>query len=488
MMRPVQIQRTQTRWQAPAGIVLLGVCLAAVGAGNADRVPALGPERDASQWPGPQAEISIAVDRFHPQTAIAATMNIDEGQMLVVSTSDAGETWSRTLLPFGTGATLDADPWVTFDSRGRAFLAKIPVIGGNYNLGIDVCRSDDGGQTWSPAKRISQAINQDDKLTIVADDNPESPFRDRVYVAWKRPSRGPYVSRSLDRGETYSAPQAVDSSLVTGHAMAVAADGTLYLAFRDYARHTIRVIRSFDGGASFSPSIGIADVRAGFFVIPPSACLRKALVHASVAVDRSDGPDRGRVYVAWPDYPPGISDASCPYACVGASPCAPRVYVSSSMDRGETWTTPQVVHEEEVFSVVDRYHSWLTVDPSDGVVYVAYKDSRNDPSRAGSDVYLSRSLDGGQSWAPSMRVSSATSVSTNLFQFGDYQSMAASAGLVYVAWADSRADSAESEVYVRVLHADGIYSPPRGGLVPVPRRPSPRQTSPRAGGTSSDHR
>ncbi len=457
-------------------------------AGSADRsngspapATAVGPERNASRWPGTQAEISLAVDRFHPETAVIAAMSIDDGRMLILSTSDAGEGWTRAPLSLGAGATLDADPWVAFDSRGRAYLARIPVINGNYNLGIDVSHSDDGGRTWSPTQRISQAINQDDKLALVADDNPESPYRDSVYVVWKRNSSGPYLSRSSDAGQTFSIARDLTSGsvLVTGHAMAVAADGALYLAYRDYTRSSIRVMRSQDGGASFTPPVSVSGVRAGFFVIPPSCCLRKALVHASVGVDRSDGPNRGNVYVAWSDYPPGISDRSCPNPCSAASPCVPSVYVSRSIDGGLSWSPAEVVHEAGP-GTVDRYLPWIGVDPSDGNVYVAYKDSRNAQFREASDVYLSRSVDGARFWEPSLRVSSAASSSSNFFQFGDYQSLAAASGLVYVAWADYRDDPRQGEVFVRVVHADGQYSGvPRTPVGPSRAQPPPREVPPR---------
>jgi hypothetical protein len=466
----------RARWLGAGLALACGVLLVprAGGTGGEADETAAGPERNASQWPGTQAEISLAVDRFRPETAVVAAMSVDDGRMLVLSTADAGETWSRAPLPLGVGATLDADPWVAFDSRGRAYLARIPVINGNYNLGIDVSHSDDAGASWSPTQRISQAINDDDKLALTADDEPDSPYRDNVYVVWKRHRSGPYFSRSTDLGQTFSAPRglASGSQYVTGEALATAADGTLYLAYRDYSRSAIRVMTSPDGGASFSPPVTVSGVRAGFFVIPPSCCQRKALVHASVGVDRSAGPNRGDVYVAWSDYPPGISDTSCKNPCSISSPCIPSVYFSRSSNRGLSWSAPEVVHES-LPGVVDRYLPWLGVDPSDGSVFVAYKDSRNFALREASDVYLSRSADGGRTWDPSVRVSSAAAEAENAFQFGDYQSLAAASGLVYVAWADYRDDPYEAEVYVRAVHANGEYPGPPRRLRPPPPRPGP---------------
>jgi hypothetical protein len=471
----------------PPRLAALAVALAAIAGWTSEAPENLGPERDASRWPGTEAEVSIAAYRFHPATAVAAAMAIADGRMLVMSTADGGESWSRTALPLGEGATLDADPWVAFDSRGTAYLAKIPVINGNYNLGIDVCRSTDGGRAWSGPLRISRGVGLDDKVSLAVDDHPGSPFRDRVYVAWMRPSDGLYFSRSSDGGSSFTAPLRLEASGLTGMAMTVAADGALYLAFRDYPRRSMRVLRSDDGGATFSASVRVADVRAGPWVLPPSACRRKALVYAAIAADDSESVDRGRLYLAWADYPPGISDASCGNPCRTASGCSTNVYISRSADRGATWSAPTIVHEPG-YGIVDRYHPSIGVDPVDGQLYVAFKDSRNDPGRFGTDVYLSRSADGGNLWQPSVRLSSATAPATGFFQYGDYQALAAAEGFVYAAWADYRDDPSAGEIYVRVWRSDGPYArPPRARPEP-PRgsRPGPRPEPPRGRGLAED--
>jgi hypothetical protein len=474
--------RPRIRAVWPPGVVLaaLAGAVIATAGGPSDAQAGLGPERDASRWPGTEAEVSIAADRFHPRTAVAAAMAIEDGRMLVMNTADGGETWTRTALPLGDGATLDADPWLAFDSRGIVYLAKIPVIHGNDNLGIDVCRSMDGGRTWTTPVRISRGIGRDDKVSLAADDHPESPFRDRVYVAWMRPSDGLYFSSSSDGGASFTPPRRIEASGVTGMDMAIAADGTLYLAYRDYPTHAMRVLRSQDGGMRFSTSVRVADVRAGPWVLPPSACRRKALVYAAIAADDSESIDRGRLYLSWADYPPGITDSSCGDPCRAQSGCSTNVYVSRSSDGGITWSAPAIVHEPG-YGSVDRYHQSIGVDPADGRVYVAYKDSRNDPARAGTDVYLSRSDDGGSLWLPSERLSSATAAAGSFFQYGDYQSLCAAGGFVYAAWADYRDDASAGEIYVRVWRAGEPYAAPPRARPELPGvvRPAPRTRPPR---------
>lgn len=458
--------------------VLFGAVAAAVLAASllgSSATPVAGTDVNASATPATQGEVSIAVDRFHPNRVLAASMSLYTGGILAMSSSDGGASWTRRSLPPGDGSYIDADPMVAFDSRGRAFLAKIPVSRGEPgSLGIEVTRSDDGGATWWPVRRISANEGQDDKLILAVDDEPSSPYRDRVYVAWKFPRGGVYFSRSLDRGETFSAPRLIESAVVSGLDMATSADGSVYLAFHDNPRKSIRVMRSEDGGASFRPSVAAAAVRAGWYATPPAQCTRPPIVHASITVDRSGSPTRGRLHASWADYEPGVDGASCPDDCAAPEFCAPSVFAAHSDDGAATWSPPVRVHETGV-GRVDRFHEWIRADPWDGAVYVAYKDTRNDPAeRRGTDVYLSRSTDGGVSWEPSIRLSTATSRSGHPFEFGDYQGLAAAGGNVYAAWTDYRDVPNAAEIYVRRL----VFTPPtapRGDVQPSNRaRPNPR--------------
>jgi hypothetical protein len=469
----VFVSRRKIRRRPVLAAATLGVFLAALRSGAQPEDPAADVDRNASQWNGTQAEVSIAVDRFRPGIALACSMNLFGGHLLAMSSLDAGESWTRSEVAVGQGGLYDADPMVAFDSRETAFLAKIPVDRNEKSVGIEVARSDDFGLSWEPAVRISSQSGRDDKVILAVDDEPESPYRDRIYVAWKWPEGRVYFSRSLDHGETFSAPTLLESAQVSGLDMATSADGTVYLAFHDNPRKSIRVMRSTDGGDTFAPSVGAAAVRAGWYVVPPAQCQRMALVHASVAVDRSFSPQRGNVYLAWSDYPPGVSDSQCTNACAASSPCAPSVYSSRSTDDGAHWSPPALVHEPGG-GRVDRFHQWIRVDPGDGAIYVAYKDSRNDPARLGTDVYLSRSTDGGVSWEPSLRLSSVTSRASDPFQAGDYQSVAAALGNVYAAWADYRLSPFQGEIFVRRLFYGDLFGD-RGPLERVRReRPAPR--------------
>jgi len=95
----------------------------------------------------------------------------------------------------------------------------------------------------------------------------------------------------------------------------------------------------------------------------------------------------------------------------------------------------------------------MSVDPVTGDVNISFYDTRNDTtgSRYLTDVYLTRSTNGGTSWAsPNTRVSSVSSNEhdcSGVFpcsginygnQYGDYEGLVSFNGTSYPIWTDSR--------------------------------------------------
>ncbi len=417
-------------------------------------------------------EVSIAVDRFDTDRVVAAAMSLlPDGRIWTMASDDGGKSWSTAQIPLSSGTTFHADPMVTFDSQGVAHLVHIPVVPPNSPVGIEVNQSQDGGRTWSATQRIS-ATTGDDKVIVVADDHPESPFRDHVYVAWKLPAGGVFFSRSENGGLSYLPPQEISPVAISGLDLATDHDGAVYLAANSGSEGAILLFRSLDGGFSFESARRVASVRAGWYTMTPSACTRMALVHASIGVDRSEGAGRGNLYVSWSDYPVG-SSTNCDDGCSISRACSPDVFVSRSVDRGVTWDG-QIVASGVEEGTADQYHQWLDVDPETGSVYVGYKDTRDDPNRLSTHVYLSWSDDAGESFHSPVRISSAPSVARTNFQYGDYQGLAAAGGRVYTAWADFRDSPTSSRIQIsRVDFVDGLSARPEAldfGEVDVGRK------------------
>jgi hypothetical protein len=170
----------------------------------------------------------------------------------------------------------------------------------------------------------------------------------------------------------------------------------------------------------------------------PAEFNRRALVYPSCDVDRTSGPNRGRLYCSWMD----LNDDGLTTG----------IFLSASEDEGLTWSAPAPVGDQ--LTLVDRFNQWLAVDPITGEVVIAFYDTRNDATgeRYGTDFYLARSDDGGATFAPDIRVSNFTSNEhdcNGVFpcrginygnQQGDYAGVASYGGTAHPIWTDSRAN------------------------------------------------
>jgi len=116
-----------------------------------------------------------------------------------------------------------------------------------------------------------------------------------------------------------------------------------------------------------------------------------------LATDRSSSYFGSRVYATWADMRSGRL----------------RIYVSHSDDKGATWSPPQAVDDGGFWNDLargpDNVAPVIAVN-NHGVVGVSWQDRRDNPDDRGYFVRFSASLDGGESWLPSVRVSEVPNV------------------------------------------------------------------------------
>lgn len=104
---------------------------------------------------------------------------------------------------------------------------------------------------------------------------------------------------------------------------------------------------------------------------------------------------------------------------------------------------------------------WPALDVApNGRVDVIWYDYRDDAGNANASVYYSASSDGGSTWTPNAKLSSAAFAWPTGF-FGDYSSVAASDDRTYGAWMDNRLGNQE-------IYGATVIHPPGGASVPKP--------------------
>ncbi|NOS83187.1 MAG: exo-alpha-sialidase [Nitrospira sp.] len=234
---------------------------------------------------------------------------------------------------------------------------------------LRLSRSIDGGKTFLR----SILVNDDEQIIGHSFDSIHIAPDGVVHVAWidgreGKKESGTFTTRSTDRGRTVSKNLKVDedtcvccrTSLTTGP------DATLYIAWRKVLPGEVRetvVARSTDGGKTFSAPVIVGHDK---WVFP--GCPHRP---ASIGTDRL-----GRLYVVW--YTEGVDET-------------PAVFLAYSDDRGETFSPKQRLN---VSKGTFPDHPQMAVDPEGRLVIVWEEQS---PVRR--EIVMSLSLDRGQSFS-----------------------------------------------------------------------------------------
>jgi hypothetical protein len=189
---------------------------------------------------------------------------------------------------------------------------------------------------------------------------------------------------------------------------------------------------SLDGGVTFGQPQTLSPTVVAFDDAIPAMASRRALLYPACDADRSSGPNRGTLYCSWMDET----------ASNGTD-----IFVARSVDRGASWSTPLRVNDDPAGVRKDQFNQWLSVDPTNGSVNLSWNDARNDPADVKTDIFSSQSTNGGLSFAPNVKVTTAMSdeSAANPFadagnQYGDYEGIVAFGGSIHPIWTDGRFD------------------------------------------------
>ncbi len=394
-------------------------------------------------------------------SAIAMSRSTDGGLTWANPAETSRSTLSTATLPSGSDGRARGEiesgfldkPWMTigpsskdptkdviyvvytnFIETSRIYwIDELPFLGAaQMETVIEMVRSEDKGVTWSAPVEISPRA----KYTILV--NPE-----------------PAAITQVEVGQA-----SAERQVVQGPDVAVAPDGTVYVAWLDTTRDDtfkgqaeVYVSTSNDDGATF----GKPQRAAGFLEPGFQSRAHPFRSWASAFPKLGIGP-KGEVYVAWvaipTDNPEDDGD----------------VFMVSSTNKGLTWSRRVRVNDD----TTSRYQFFpeLTVDPK-GTLHAMWGDFRDDPYQVSYHIYYASSEDGGKTWSRNSRVSDFPTNPNRAFPggrfIGDYFAIAATSDDVYMVWADGRlgefgsANQKISFARRRLMPTPSIFiSPPSG--------------------------
>ncbi|MCU1330588.1 MAG: exported protein of unknown function [Bryobacterales bacterium] len=329
---------------------------------------------------------------------------------------------------------LAGDPTVSCSDRNTFYYTQIFRTGTVSPLeliaAVGLSKSTDSGASWEdPIAAVSKpgATHFLDKPWSAVD--PANP--NRLFVTYTdfdqsgsvcgfaspntpNPRVAIELVRSLDGGATWSAPLVLDEScnvrpafpLVQGSQVAVDPHGTVFVAWEAYPSGTaasfreLRVARSFDQAASFDRYVRAAVVApAGSGVGVGS--LQGGIRNnefPSLAIDRSPGASNGYLYLTWND---GRNLRVRDLQSGNGTYGYSDILLSRSIDGGRTWSPPVRVNDNPTALPNGRGTDQFqpgVAVDKTGAVGVCWYDRRADPVNFLIRRSCGVSKDGGTTW------------------------------------------------------------------------------------------
>ncbi|HEX8815286.1 MAG TPA: sialidase family protein, partial [Terriglobales bacterium] len=382
--------------------------------------PCVLPPTQASEGGGFQTDPTVTANPKNAQQLLLGGVDYDcagPSNVAVYFSVDGGSAWTRVDCMPGLEVdkrnyTAVVEPHVGYDAKGSTYSAGVyNVLSGNGRHGLVAVQRSTNGTTWgTPAPALLQPSNTSFYLTHMSvDASPTSPRAGEIYVSGvfvSKPGTQVMVAHSNDGGDTWT-QVAVDSVQQFPYSdaftrMAVGKNGTVYVTWLGGKGNPcpLMLSTSSDGGNTWSTPRQIAEVNTAPS-LPHTG--ERVYDYPSIAVDNSDGPYAGNLYVV-------MYDDTGTYL---------KVQMIRSTDGGSAWSKPLRLAPES--DTHDQFFPAISAN-KDGLVGVSWLDRRNDPKDIDYQAFAAISYDGGQTFGPNWQLTTAFSNPTtgNPGWIGDY--------------------------------------------------------------------
>ena len=267
----------------------------------------------------------------------------------------------------------------------------------NDDKTIFFSRSDNYGTGWSNVAEVSHDGESSINPGIVSDDN------NNVYLIWENENnleKDIYISRSADNGETWDEPVNVSDTPKASLNPNVTLDqsGIIYAVWVDETSGNAEIYfsSSADYGKTWQNAVNISNTP-------------KQSMQPAITVDSN-----GSIYIAWEDSSPGNDE----------------IYILKSIDNGESWKQFANISGNSGNSQSPR----IIMDGKDNI-YVVWHDY----TLGNWEIFFSKSSDHGANWSQGYNISNSTEMSIRPVISVD------AAGNINVTWQDSI--KGESNIY-----------------------------------------
>src|SRR6478735_9037654 len=466
---------SQARSSSPSGAASARPGSPAGGPGNNVQM------NDDSYPPLPQNETAVAYDTTHPQNAVAAANDYVSGGVVVMRTSDGGQSWSSTRITpqfFGTRDFCNGgDPGVAYSRRDGAFyLSQLCFFRALPYSEVHVFKSVDDGRTWTPGRQAAVAASNystgtvddslfNDKEYLTVDNYPQDAHYGRIYVTYTKfhiqpngfsdycplqlsytdsiPTQNPALTTWSHTAIQPDNPggDGTGSSANQFSDPVVERNGTLDVGFvsedcNDSFDPHLLFQRSTDGGQTFLPNAVQID-KAGQYTdfddgtgsdtIPPTH------FRAPNTPSLAYSPRTGKLLFVYQNN-------------INRPASAADISYQTSTDGGLTWSDASFLSTDSSGQPAanDQFFPWAASTES-GRFYVIWFDRRLDPNNVRINTWQALSGNDAASFSSAKISSLDWDPNDGFFTsgafIGDYNALAASDQQVYPVWTDGRNDA-----------------------------------------------
>lgn len=386
-------------------------------------------------------EPSICIDPTNTNIIVAGSV-----LNYVHTSKDGGSTWQTKELKSQFGVW--GDPSIVANNKGHFYYFHLSDPDGtNWKSNrildrIVMQKSTNKGLNWSAGTSIglNKPKQQDKQWAAI---NPKT---NDLYVTWtefdsygsEKPEHKSRIlfSKSINEGDAWSTPIAIsthegdckDDDNTTEGSVPVSDGENIYTSWSFNKK--IWFNKSTDNGLTWlKEATPIANQISGWRYTLPG--LNRANGFPITSVDISESKHKGTIYVNWSDQ---------------LTPNNTDVFISKSVDQGNTWSPPLLVHKEKANT--HQIFNWMSVDPKTGYVYIIYYTQIKNGENL-LEVELAVSKDGAKTFKNYIISEDSFDPSGTNF-FGDYNNIDARNGIIRPIW--TRADNGLVSIWTALIN------------------------------------
>ncbi|MBL7900239.1 MAG: exo-alpha-sialidase [Crocinitomicaceae bacterium] len=368
-----------------------------------------------------QVEPSICINPKNTNEIIAGSVMND-----YYWSADGGKTWKSKSVYSKWG--VNGDPCMLIDTLERFYYFHLSNINDEALVGGMVCQRSNvlKGKFKYQGHTLANGKFHDKEWAIV------NPANNHIYMTWTQfdaydssnPNDYSFIvfSKSEDGGLTWSDPIQIsqipgdcqdNDKTAEGAVPAIGPNGEIYVSWS--RNDSLWFNYSTDDGKTWMNQEKFISTQPMGWVIDIPGIYRCNGLPVTTC-DLSNSKHRGTIYVNWADQRNGENNTD--------------IWLIKSNDQGKTWSKPKKVNTD--LSQHHQFLTWMTIDQSNGNLYFVYYD-RRDQEKMETDVYLSWSKDGGETFQDEKISASSFKPNPKIF-FGDYTNISVHNGIIRPIW------------------------------------------------------